>query len=74
MRDIRIVEERVVQPTLFGPPLLSTVYRLADWDTYEPLSLVRYPTIGEAEKAVRAQVLASFQTVIKIGEIGVQIA
>ena len=50
--DIRITEEYHVQPTLFGPPLVSTVYRLVDWNTEQPVNEERHTSLADAERAM----------------------
>ena len=50
--DIRLTEEYHVQPTLFGPPLVSVVYRLVDWDTEQPINEKRYTSLADAERAM----------------------
>ena len=50
--DIRITEEYHVQPTLFGPSLVSTLYRLVDWETEQPVSEERHNSLADAERAM----------------------
>lgn len=53
MQDIRIVEEEHIRPVLFGDPIVSTVYRLVDWNTEESLSEKRFETLAKAEQAIQ---------------------
>ncbi len=48
--DIRLTEEYHVQPTLFGPPLVTVAYRLVDWDTEQPINEERYNSLADAER------------------------
>lgn len=57
--DIRIVEIIHTQPTLFGPPVLSSTYTLVDWCTDEPLhdeqgKPYRLASLPEAERTTYA--------------------
>ena len=50
--DIRITEEYHVQPTLFGPPLVTVAYRLVDWKTEQPINEERHTSLADAERAL----------------------